>query len=153
MDPFKVFDLLNQFQGIADEVGMGGYWNQLRREIAQDRQDDLARLATRGQMPAQLSQNRPKPDQVLLIQTLNGRERKIIHIWAERHQYKHKAIQTPLFDPVRVYRCKDCHKSYTKSELRSMTDHSTIFPGHSYGLVTSCFVCDSYYDPGDKDSD
>lgn len=48
------------------------------------------------------------PNQILVVECRNGKERKYWHQFAEKRGWKHLSIHTDKFEPVELYVCKSC---------------------------------------------
>jgi hypothetical protein len=96
--------------------------------------------AQRGCMVSTPTAAQLSPTAVLLVQTLDGHERRAWHEWAEANGYKrHFPVNTSHFDTQDVWYCRDCK---TAQYLSTQTDYDT--EGHPCGGYVQCRI--SYID-------
>lgn len=149
-------DYLDAIQPIADSVGMGWYFDQIRKECNEKREEYRAERATFGCMKNILEENMPKDGEVLLVHAKTGTERKAFHLWAKSKNLDHCAIKTDHFEPAYLYRCKVCQRTYYDEEMCFSADWSMIDPGICFGSIIKCRFCDSSVDTeymGDPEED
>ena len=152
-----LFKLLDDGQETADMVGMGMYYNRLREEMQRDRDDINEINSSRGKMPDKLKNHKPNDDEILLINAETGKERRIIHEWAERNGLKSIAINVDCFHENRGWKCKECNNVYYDSEVYSSQDWN-MEGDVCYGSIIRCPNCygESVYsteDPYDPECD
>lgn len=78
----------------------------------------------------------PKFNEVLLIETKGGMERRIVHEWAVDHSYQHCSIITDKFDTNLIYKCPECFKFFYANDM--VDDYQDNESGY-------CQDCKKYY--------
>ena len=125
------------------------YFNQLREEIDEDRINFQRKMQNQGKMSLLLDKRKPRHnDEILLVHTKTGRERHILHCWAERNDLESMSICVPYFPDVWGWKCEPCNTIFYNEECDSCTDWGT--QGQNFGGVVKCPNCeDSIRHTGD----
>ena len=113
---------------------------------------DKMNSITNYEMEAVLS-NVDYDNEVILVNTENGNERKFVHQWSNENNLQSVSIMSDFFEENYIYKCKTCKNKIYFNETSVISDYSSITGNYLESLI-SCPKCkfnDVYNHPYDRE--
>lgn len=139
---------------IAKDHGMGTYFDRIRDDIEEMREDRKAvrEEKARNPMKSKLDLLLFEENEYVVVNCKSGVERRYVHEYAEEHGLQSCAVKTKLFEMTYIYKCTECKKKYYYDELRVKNDWSS--DGQYYfGVTLDCPCGEAWISSGDETSD
>ena len=97
---------------------------------------------------SKLEKNKPSKEHIMVVNTINHNQRKLIHEWAQQNGFVSLAAKVGCFERVVGYFCRECKWTYYEDEIRCYCDEGSNSEWH-----LRCRGCDNTYYKDDAEWD